>query len=68
MARLGVYMETGQYLNCADGNKCSKHMRFNLVNRLGHTVGKNATDSASIIDAMDLLHVGAVDGFTCDGV
>lgn len=27
------------------------------------TVGKNATDSALIIDAMDLLHSGAVDGF-----
>ena len=27
------------------------------------TVGKNATDSALIIDAMDLLHVGTVDGF-----
>ena len=28
-----------------------------------HTAGKNATDSALIIDAMDLLHSGAVGGF-----
>ncbi len=28
-----------------------------------YTVGKNATDSALIIDAMDLLHGGTVDGF-----
>ena len=28
-----------------------------------YTVGKNATDSALIIDAMDLLHAGAVGGF-----
>lgn len=27
------------------------------------TIGKNATDSALIIDAMDLLHSGRVDGF-----
>lgn len=28
-----------------------------------NTVGKNATDSAMIIDAMDILHSGAVEGF-----
>ena len=28
-----------------------------------YTVGKNATDSAMIIDAMDLLHSGTVEGF-----
>lgn len=28
-----------------------------------NTVGKNATDSALIIDAMDVLHSGTVDGF-----
>ena len=28
-----------------------------------YTVGKNATDSALIIDAMDLLHGGIMDGF-----
>ena len=33
------------------------------IQQFRYTVGKNATDSALIIDAMDLLHVGAVDGF-----
>ena len=28
-----------------------------------HTAGKNATDSALIIDAMDLLHSGSIGGF-----
>ena len=31
--------------------------------QFAYTVGKNATDSALIIDAMDLLYSGAVDGF-----
>ena len=29
----------------------------------GYTQGKNATDSAMIIDAMDLLYTGNLDGF-----
>lgn len=33
------------------------------VQQFRYTIGKNATDSAMIIDAMDLLHSGAVDGF-----
>jgi uncharacterized LabA/DUF88 family protein len=33
------------------------------IQQFGYTVGKNATDSALIIDAMDLLHGGRVDGF-----
>ena len=33
------------------------------IQQFRYTVGKNATDSALIIDAMDLLHLGAVDGF-----
>lgn len=33
------------------------------VQQFRFTVGKNATDSALIIDAMDLLHSGGVDGF-----
>jgi hypothetical protein len=31
--------------------------------QVANTSGKNATDSALIIDAMDILHVGKVDGF-----
>ena len=33
------------------------------VQQFSYTTGKNATDSALIIDAMDLLHLGSVDGF-----
>ncbi|WP_345368385.1 NYN domain-containing protein [Algivirga pacifica] len=33
------------------------------VQQYSYTTGKNATDSAMIIDAMDILHSGKVDGF-----
>ncbi len=33
------------------------------VQQYGYTVGKNATDSAMIIDAMDILYSGHVDGY-----
>ena len=33
------------------------------IQQYGYTVGKNATDSAMIIDAMDVLYSGKVDGF-----
>lgn len=33
------------------------------IQQFRYTVGKNATDSAMIIDAMDLFYSGAVDGF-----
>lgn len=33
------------------------------IQQFRYTTGKNATDSALIIDAMDLLHGGKVDGF-----
>jgi hypothetical protein len=33
------------------------------IQQFRHTVGKNATDSAMIIEAMDILHSGAADGF-----
>lgn len=33
------------------------------VQQYGYTSGKNATDSAMIIDAMDILYSGKVDGF-----
>lgn len=33
------------------------------IQQFGYTKGKNATDSALIIDAMDLLHTGHLDGF-----
>ena len=33
------------------------------VQQYGYTTGKNSTDSAMIIDAMDILYTGQVDGF-----
>jgi hypothetical protein len=36
---------------------------FQPIQQFRYTVGKNATDSAMIIDAMDVLHSNVVDGF-----
>jgi len=36
---------------------------FQPIQQFRYTVGKNATDSAMIIDAMDILHSNVVDGF-----
>lgn len=33
------------------------------IQQYGYTVGKNSTDSAMIIDAMDILYTGQVNGF-----
>ena len=33
------------------------------IQQFRYTIGKNSTDSAMIIDAMDLLHAGSVRGF-----
>ena len=36
---------------------------FQPMQQFGYTVGKNSTDSAMIIDAMDLLYTNKLDGF-----
>lgn len=38
-------------------------MAFNPIQKFSYTTGKNSTDSALIIDAMDILHADTVDGF-----
>ncbi len=38
-------------------------MAFNPIQKFSYTTGKNSTDSALIIDAMDILHARQVDGF-----
>lgn len=38
-------------------------MAFNPIQKFSYTTGKNSTDSALIIDAMDILHAALVDGF-----
>lgn len=46
------------------GWKASLHAHsIQPMQQFPYTTGKNATDSALIIDAMDLLHSGTVDGF-----
>ena len=36
---------------------------INPIQKFSYTAGKNSTDSAMIIDAMDILHSSSVDGF-----
>jgi hypothetical protein len=36
---------------------------FQPIQQFRYTIGKNATDSAMIIDAMDIMHSGVVEGF-----
>ncbi|HEX8330981.1 MAG TPA: NYN domain-containing protein [Segetibacter sp.] len=38
-------------------------LAFNPIQKFSYTTGKNSTDSALIIDAMDILHDELVDGF-----
>jgi hypothetical protein len=38
-------------------------MAIQPIQQFAYTSGKNATDSALIIDAMDVLHAGSADGF-----
>ncbi len=38
-------------------------LAFSPIQKFSYTTGKNSTDSALIIDAMDILHDGFVDGF-----
>ncbi len=38
-------------------------MAIQPIQQFSYTSGKNATDSALIIDAMDVLHTGSIDGF-----
>ena len=38
-------------------------MAFNPIQKFSYTSGKNSTDSALIIDAMDILHDNLVEGF-----
>lgn len=38
-------------------------MAIQPVQQFGYTMGKNSTDSSLIIDAMDLLHTGDLNGF-----
>lgn len=52
---------TSQHMNHWKGRL--NEMAFNPIQKFSYTTGKNSTDSALIIDAMDILHAGQVDGF-----
>lgn len=43
--------------------KTLNDVSFTPIQKFSYTVGKNSTDSSLIIDAMDILHAGTVDGF-----
>jgi len=49
--------------NLSGWKKVLLELAIQPVQQFAYTVGKNATDSSLIIDAMDLLHTGNVDGF-----
>ena len=50
-------------VNMAGWKKVLHENAIQPVQQFRYTVGKNATDSALIIDAMDILHGRLVDGF-----
>ncbi len=52
---------TTQHMNSWKG--MLNEMAFNPIQKFSYTTGKNSTDSALIIDAMDILHDSLVDGF-----
>lgn len=52
---------TTQHMNTWKG--ILNELAFNPIQKFSYTSGKNSTDSALIIDAMDILHDGLVDGF-----
>lgn len=49
--------------NLASWKTCLLDNSINPIQQYGYTTGKNATDSAMIIDAMDILYSGNVEGF-----
>src|SRR6195952_3329632 len=52
---------TTQHMNNWKG--ILNELAFNPIQKFSYTTGKNSTDSALIIDAMDILHDNLVDGF-----
>src|SRR5574344_2265932 len=64
-ARLSVRRVYGDFTspNLAKWREVLANHGIQPVQQYRNSVGKNATDSALIIDAMDLLHGGRLDGF-----
>ena len=49
--------------NLTGWKKTLHDLAIQPIQQFAYTTGKNATDSALIIDAMDMLHMAAIDGF-----
>jgi len=49
--------------NMSSWKKTLNDASFTPIQQFAYTTGKNSTDSSLIIDAMDILHTGNVDGF-----
>jgi uncharacterized LabA/DUF88 family protein len=49
--------------NLGSWKSCLNAHAIQPIQQFSYTIGKNATDAALIIDAMDILHGGKVDGF-----
>ena len=49
--------------NLAGWKKTLHELAIQPIQQFAYTTGKNSTDSALIIDAMDMLHTAEVDGF-----
>ena len=56
-------METGRRKRFPRGRKLPGSMDFRLVQASSHAPGKNTTDIALVIDAMDILRDGRADCF-----
>ena len=56
-------METGQNHNLLHGRTVLLNYSITPIQQYSYTTGKNSTDSALIIDAMDILYSKNVDGF-----
>ena len=54
---------TGRRRSCSGWKDQLHLLAIQPVQQFAYTTGKNSTDSALIIDAMDLLYSNAVDGF-----
>ena len=50
-------------LNLKSWKEVLHRMAIQPIQQFSYTSGKNSTDASLIIDAMDVLHTGAVDGF-----
>ena len=56
-------MATGQGRTSKAGKQCLLEHSIQPVQQFAYTTGKNATDGAMIIEAMDLLYTGRFSGF-----